>query len=142
GGAAKSAGRPSQPPRFGKFVHGTARVPGVRTPGAPPLGPSVIKTARVFLRIPKDSFKARFDQATRVAETYDGFVQSSSTAGTRLRSGGLVIRIPASNFERALTDLRALGRVEHQTVEGRDVSAQFVDLAARLRNARAEERVL
>jgi hypothetical protein len=110
--------------------------------GVPTPGQSVIKTARVFLRIPKDTFKARFDQATRIAETYGGYVQSSSTSGTGLRTGGLVVRIPADNFERALTDLRGLGRVVHQTVEGRDVSAQFVDLQARLRNARAEESVL
>ena len=110
--------------------------------GPVPIGPEVIKTARLYLRIPKDTFKARFDQATRIAETYDGYVQSSSTSGTRLRSGGMVIRVPAADFERALTDLRALGRVESQSVEGRDVSAQFVDLQARLRNARAEEQVL
>ena len=111
-------------------------------PGTPPVGPSIIKTARLSLRVPKDTFKERFDQATRTAQTYDGYVQSSSTGGGRLRAGGLLIRVPAANFERALTDLRALGRVERQTVLGRDVSGQFVDLQARLRNARAEEQVL
>jgi hypothetical protein len=110
--------------------------------GAPPPESSVIKTARVSLRVPKDTFKARFDEATRIAQTYDGYVQSSSTAGTKLRSGGLLIRVPAADFERALTALRGLGRVERQSVQGRDVSAEFVDLNARLRNARAEEDVL
>jgi uncharacterized protein DUF4349 len=113
-----------------------------RRPAGMAMGPQVIKTARLYLRIPKDTFKSRFDQATRIAESYDGYVQSSSTSGTKLRSGGLLIRVPAANFERALTDLRALGRVQGQSVEGRDVSAQFVDLQARLRNARAEEEVL
>ena len=111
-------------------------------PGAPTVVPSVIKTARLSLRIPKGTFKERFDRATRIAQTYDGYVQSSSTGGGTLRSGGLLLRVPAANFERALTDLRALGRVERQTVLGRDVGAQFVDLQARLRNARAEEQVL
>jgi hypothetical protein len=126
-------------------VHGTGEhsVKGARRPAdETTVGPQVIKTARLHLRIPKDTFKARFDQATRIAETYDGYVQSSSTSGTRLRSGGLVIRVPAANFERALTDLRALGTVQSQNVLGRDVTAQFVDLQARLRNARAEEQVL
>ena len=141
GGEVRAGSSPAPADRALASLHAPEQAPA-RGGSAPSLGPSVIKTARVFLRIPKDSFKARFDQATRIAETYDGYVQSSSTAGTRLRSGGMVLRIPASNFERALTDLRALGRVEHQSVEGRDVSAQFVDLAARLRNARAEEQVL
>ena len=111
-------------------------------PTTPRVGPGVIKTARLSLRVPKDTFKERFDQATRIAQTYDGYVQSSSTGGGKLRSGGLLIRVPAANFERALTDLRALGRVVRQTVLGRDVNGQFVDLQARLRNARAEEQVL
>jgi Domain of unknown function (DUF4349) len=137
GGAVPRSHPPAGPPRDSGLV------PDIREGRTVPSAESsIIKTARLLLRIPKDTFKARFDEATRTAETYDGYVQSSSTSGTRLRSGGLLIRIPAANFERALTDLRGLGRVEHQSVQGRDVSAQFVDLEARLRNGRAEEQVL
>ena len=44
--------------------------------------------------------------------------------------------MPARNFELALGGLRHLGRVEFQTVTGRDVTSQFIDLGARLHIAR------
>ncbi len=52
---------------------------------------------------------------------------------------GLVMRVPADKFALAVGDLRALGTVLHQEVSGVDVTAQFVDLAARLRNSLAQE---
>ena len=52
------------------------------------------------------------------------------------RSGTLFIRVPSPRFELALGALRHLGRVEFQTVTGRDVTSQFIDLGARLRIAK------
>jgi hypothetical protein len=46
------------------------------------------------------------------------------------------------SFELALGDLRDLGRVEAQSIRGQDVTAEFVDLQARLRNWEAQESVL
>jgi Domain of unknown function (DUF4349) len=103
------------------------------------IGPRVVKTARVEIRVPKGTSKDRFDQAVRIADTFGGYVQSSSTAGEELRSGGLLLRIPVEDFERALGALRGLGTIEHQQVDGRDITQDFVDLGARLRNALAEE---
>jgi hypothetical protein len=108
----------------------------------PEIGPSVIKTAQISIKLEKDEFGEAFDAASLVAARYGGFVQSSSASGTEVRSGELVIRVPAERFDEAMSDLRDLGEVEGQSMSGEDVSAQFVDLEARLRAWQAQEAVL
>jgi hypothetical protein len=108
----------------------------------PEIGPSVIKTAQISIKLEKDAFAEAFDAASLVAARYGGFVQSSSASGTEVRSGELVIRVPAERFDEAMSDLRDLGEVEGQSMSGEDVSAQFVDLEARLRAWQAQEAVL
>lgn len=99
----------------------------------------VIRTASLTVVVPPGSFEDRFAQAQEVAERSGGFVQTSTG---RERSGSLVMRVPAPRFAAALRDLRALGEVEVQTVRGQDVTSQYVDLAARLRIAKARRAVL
>jgi hypothetical protein len=101
--------------------------------------PRVIRTAELGLVIPRDSFDERFGDAVDAAEAHGGFVATSTT---RERSGGVTIRVPAASFNEALRNLRELGDVEVQTVQGRDVTAQYVDVRARLRIAKARRAVL
>jgi hypothetical protein len=50
--------------------------------------------------------------------------------------------VPAPNFDETLRALRALGAVEVESVHGEDVTADYVDLHANLRIARARREVL
>jgi hypothetical protein len=52
------------------------------------------------------------------------------------------LRIPASQLVAALTELKALGRVEAETHNGEEVTQQHVDLVARLKNSRDTEQRL
>lgn len=99
----------------------------------------VIRTAQVTLQLPPDSFDERFASAQDVAEQHGGFVQTSTG---HERSGSLVMRVPSGEFAAAMRDLRALGDVEVQTVEGQDVTADYVDFQARLKIAKARREVL
>ena len=108
----------------------------------PPIGPAVVKTASISIEVKKDGFESAFNAATLIAGTYGGYVESSSTAGTKTQSGELTIRVPSSSFDRAMTDLRGLGTVEGQTISGQDVTAEFVDLDSRLRTWETQEVVL
>jgi len=111
-------------------------------PLLPELGTSVIRTAQIAVEVKEGGFAAAFDTASLVAGRYGGFVQSSSTAGTKVHTGELLLRVPADRFDQALSDLRALGTVQRQSIAGEDVSAQFVDLDARLRTWESQEAVL
>jgi hypothetical protein len=99
----------------------------------------VIRTAELGLVIPRDSFDDRFGEATDIAESNDGFVAESTA---RERAGNLTIRVPAERFGRTLAALRGLGEIDVQSIRGRDVTAEYVDLHARLRIAKARREVL
>jgi hypothetical protein len=103
----------------------------------------VIKTANLSIVVPANSFDARFQDATEVAEELGGFVESSNEA---VRSGTLVMRIPARSFNRARRELKAFALpregIKREIVEGEDVTAEFVDLKARLEILQARKDAL
>ena len=106
------------------------------------VGPRVIETAQLSLVARRHGFDQAFARATDVAARFGGYVEDSSTEGVRSKLGHLTIRVPADEFQPALDTLRQVGRVEDQSLSGRDVTSQYVDLQARLRNWEAQERVL
>ena len=99
----------------------------------------VIRTGEMSLVIPRDSFDDRFGEAVDVAEENGGFVADSSG---RDRSGSLTLRVPSENFDETLRALRSLGAVQVESVHGKDVTADYVDLHARLRIAKERREVL
>lgn len=122
---------------------GPAMLPGETGAAVlPRLGPAVIKEATLDLEVEADAFRGAIDSATAVAADHGGYVLSSSVEGEEGRIGSVVLRVPSSRFEEALGALRGLGTVRAESVSGREVGQQFVDLEARLRNARAQQTVL
>ena len=109
---------------------------------APEAGPDVIKTADLELEIERDGLQQAVREAVSTAGRFGGFVLSTTTEGQGAGSGSVVIRVPAERFEAALAALEGLGKVESETVSGQDVSQEFVDLEARVRNLKAQETVL
>jgi hypothetical protein len=108
----------------------------------PQIGPKIIKIADVDLALKRGGFQPGLQQVVQIAGRYEGFVLSTTVAGSGSPTGTVVIRVPAARFEAALADLKGLGKVTSQRVSGQDVSQEFVDLQARLRNATAQEAVL
>ncbi len=76
-----------------------------------------------------------------LAEQAGGFLVSSETnGGENASSASLTIRIPVDKFEQVRAEISSLGlRVESEKLEAQDVTKQYVDLAARLRNLRTQE---
>jgi hypothetical protein len=65
---------------------------------------------------------------------------SASGSDRRSRSAQLSVRIPAASFDEARVLVRKIaGTVARETIEARDVTRDYVDQAAALRNAHAEE---
>jgi hypothetical protein len=113
------------------------------TAGGSPLGDLslIVKTAGLSVIVERDTFAERFQDAMDVATANQGYVQTSSSRGDGF--GSLVIRVPSSRFEETVRELNELGiRVDGETVSGEDVTAEHVDLQARLRIARARRAVL
>jgi hypothetical protein len=110
--------------------------------GLTQIGPSIVKTAEISVLVKAGTFNSAFQSATMIAARFGGYVESSSSAGVRHRSGDLLIRVPSDRFDQAMIDLRRLGQVESQSLSGQDVTSQFVDLEARLRTWEAQESAL
>ena len=108
----------------------------------PTVGPRVIKNARLTVEVGRDRLPDAVQDVVGIAEGAGGFVLSTELSDERAGTGTIVVRVPAEEFEGALASIGDLGDVERRTVSGEDVSEEFVDLEARLRNFEAQEAVL
>jgi hypothetical protein len=98
----------------------------------------VIRTGQLALEV------ERFDDAARrllqIAEGAGGFVAESATSDQGgMRRGTYVLRVPAARFGDVVRDVEGLGTVQRRQVSGQDVSEEFVDLEARIRNLERQE---
>jgi hypothetical protein len=120
---------------------GSFGAPEIKNP-IPSVGPAVIKKARIEVEVEADGFRDAVQTAIDTAESNRGFILSTETGGAKTRRGSIVLRVPAEFFESTLGELKSLGKVTGEAISGEDVSQEFVDLQARLRNLGAQERVL
>jgi hypothetical protein len=102
-------------------------------------GRKTIRTSSIDLVVQKPTEAA--EKIRRLAEGIGGFLVSSEISGGQdATSGSLTVRVPAARFEEARAEIRKLGlRVENERIEAQDVTRQYVDQEANLRNLRAEE---
>jgi Domain of unknown function (DUF4349) len=108
----------------------------------PQVGPQVVKTASLRLAVERGEFDATIDEAGAITAGLGGFVVSSSASQgseRRLVRGTVVVRVPERSYDEAVEALRALGKVESRTESGQDVSQEYVDLGARIRQLQAVE---
>lgn len=99
----------------------------------------VIKSGELGIRA--EDVRDAAAEAQQVAARLGGTVDSSEVEEEDGSvSTDLVLSVPSERFEEALEELRDLGReVTADTVEGEDVTEEFVDLQARERNLLAAE---
>ncbi|MEP7003882.1 MAG: DUF4349 domain-containing protein [Chloroflexota bacterium] len=112
---------------------------GVPIPQAFDVTRSVILTANVSMR--SDDPWVTADKAQAIALGQGGDVIGVSQSGGKDNHlASLTLRVPSDRFTEALRQIRALdGEVVSSTVDGKDVTDQFVDLKARLTAKQAEE---
>jgi hypothetical protein len=94
-----------------------------------------------FLDLTVKSPAEAAEQIRRMAESMGGYLESAQVGGTKeAPTATITIRVPATRFEDAKAGIRQLAaRVESEKTEAQDVTRQYVDREARLRNLRAEE---
>jgi cell division protein FtsL len=81
------------------------------------------------------------EKIRQLADRTGGFLVTSEIYGDQdASSASLQIRVPTNRFEEVRGEIRKLGlRVENEKLQAEDVTKQYVDQAARLRNLRAQE---
>jgi hypothetical protein len=107
-----------------------------------PVGPMVVRKASLAL-ITKDFDKSRaaMEETLKRHGGYIGqlTVSAPSENGRTLTA---TLRIPAGQLDAALAELKNLGRVADESQSGEEVTQQYVDLEARLANAKNSEQRL
>lgn len=109
-------------------------------PTAAEVDQKIIKTG--YLNIVVESVDETVTKSTALATGKGGFVQDSTVNeredGTYF--GSITVRVPSKEFETTMTEIKAFATVvKTESSSGQDVTEQYTDLEAQLRNARAQE---
>jgi hypothetical protein len=101
--------------------------------------PMVIRTMR--LAIITKSFDSSRERIEAIVKNSKGYVDQLTVRNTpgSTRALTAMLRFPSDSVEAGLGELRKLGQVKEESQNSSDVTAQYVDLQARLNNARNTE---
>jgi len=103
----------------------------------------IIYTATVELAV--EDFTGTPERVAELARKYDGYLAGSNLSGQtgESRRGTWTIRVPVERFEEFVKSAKGLGEVVRATTDSRDVSEEYYDVEARIRNkTKEEERLL
>jgi hypothetical protein len=113
-------------------------------PGSADVAPSmVIRTGYASIEV--DSLDPAVAGLRVAAERVGGYVGNANVVAgwEQHRTAVLEVKVPAARFDDLVAGLRPLGRVESVNVSAQDVGEEFVDMTARIANARRlEERLI
>lgn len=99
----------------------------------------IIYTADIDLVV--EDFQRMPEQVEALAKRFDGYVASSTVTGSpgSPRTGQWKLRVPVERYEELLAAARELGEVRRVSVDSQDVSEEYYDVEARIRNKKKEE---
>lgn len=100
----------------------------------------IIKRGTLTLVVDKVSETA--EKIADLAVSKNGFIQSSriSTAEDGTQSGTIIVRVPVTEYESSLSEIKSFAKtVKSEYSTGQDVTKEYVDLQADLKNYQAEE---
>lgn len=95
----------------------------------------------VTMTVEVKEFAPAKEKLLKAVEEAGGYVAQASAAETpnQPQRADLTVRVPVEKLQAVLEQVRGLGRVVHEQLASEEVTAQVVDLEARLRNSRATE---
>jgi len=107
-----------------------------------PAGPMVIRTAELALTA--QDFDQTRSKLEDILKRHHGYLGELSVSGAAdaARTLSATVRVPADQLDATITELKKLGHVDSESQKGEEVSQQYVDLQARLANARTTEQTL
>jgi Domain of unknown function (DUF4349) len=158
-GAGSTAGNTSVAPRSASGQPGSVPAPPPSTQFGPNAGsdqtypvqnvvptiqgPQVIRQAQLTITVGSDQFDSKLAAVRAFVEQEQGFIsgtdaQSNPVTNDQIRTGVVTFMVPAAKFDATIDGLATMGKVQNEHISGNDVSAQYVDLQARLANEEAQ----
>ncbi|HEX7398581.1 MAG TPA: DUF4349 domain-containing protein [Candidatus Limnocylindrales bacterium] len=137
--AAASAARDGS---FGAANGGTTTTGGTEVAAPDGSGPLIVRTGQMDLQVA--DLEAAIRSAEAAVTAVGGYVSGSQRSGDADKaSASVMFRIPAARWTETLDALRKLGtKVLGEQTSSQEVTAQVVDLGARLANLRVTETAL
>ena len=108
-------------------------------PGETGIDRKIVRTGYLTLEV--NAIDEAMADVARVARELDGYVVSSNKQGDKdITYGRISIRVPAERFDEAFDRLHKLAvKVPNESTESQDVTEEYTDLKAQLRNLEATE---
>jgi uncharacterized protein DUF4349 len=131
-GMGTEGSRPAQAPSPASLPQGrasdTAAVPSM-----------LIRTGNAQIEV--DSLEIAMQQVRDLAQRLGGYIANTQLASGRdqIRSATLEMKIPAARWSQALEGLKPIGKVEALNEFSEDVGEEYVDVTARVQNAKRLE---
>jgi hypothetical protein len=134
GGASPSVAPPSDESEHSQGGQGEGEIPEPSTDDR-----KIVKVGSITLEV--EDIAEAMDEVAEMAEELDGYVVSSYKHEYEWGvSGHITIRVPVEEFDEAFVRLRQLAvAVPYETTTAEDVTEEYVDLEAQLRNLLATE---
>jgi uncharacterized protein DUF4349 len=112
-------------------------------------GPPVIRQAQLAITVGAGTFDSKLAAVRGLVEGEGGYIAGTdaqanpaSDQPTQIRTGVINFMVPAAHFDSTIDELSNVGKVQSEHITGTDVSAQYVDLRARLANAQAQRNAM
>jgi hypothetical protein len=124
---------------FAEVAVTVAKLPVITRPDATSM---IIRTATALIEV--DSLESAVASLKQLAARAGGYVANTGmeVGRNRLRQAVIEVKIPADRFEELLSGLKPLGKLESVNVNAQDVGEEYVDVTARIENAKRLERRL
>ncbi|MFL5541819.1 MAG: DUF4349 domain-containing protein [Longimicrobiaceae bacterium] len=111
-------------------------------PGAnarPVIPQMIIRTGTATVRV--DSLEKAMAQVEQLARRLGGYVANTAvqSGSENVRQASMELKIPAERWGQALGGLKPIGKMESQQTTTEDVGEEYVDVTARMANARRLE---
>ncbi|MDX6382550.1 MAG: hypothetical protein QOK48_123 [Blastocatellia bacterium] len=105
----------------------------------------IIRNANLTIEVPSPADSQ--SKISSIAESHQGFVVTSEAtqratddASKPAITVNLVVRVPAAQFNQTMEEIRAVGaRIIQEKITGQDVTEEFMDLEAQIKNQKALE---
>jgi hypothetical protein len=145
GVAQSGGGAASLPAKIGAQQPSTSSGPAPVTDVVPAIqGPQVIRQAQLAISVTSGSFDSKLATLRALVEQEQGFIAGTDAQANpvnpsdQIRSGTVTFMVPAAKFDETIDLVSKLGKVQNEHISGSDVTAQYVDLQARLANEEAQ----
>ncbi len=103
----------------------------------------MIRTGQAFVEVEK--VDPAILKIRQLAAQVGGYITNSSISGGRdqIRQATLEVKVPSAKYDEAVSSLSTIGKVETVNSQAQDVGEEYVDVTARVANARRlEERLI